>query len=261
MKFFKNFLLKSNKKLITHNGAFHADDIFACAALELFLEARGESFTVTRTRDEALIAAGDYVFDVGGIYDAEKNRFDHHQIGGAGKRNNGIEYAAFGLVWKKIGVALAGSQAVADTIDQRLVAPIDAHDNGFDLVQNKSDVSPYLIQNFFGSMRPTWREDSDNDEMFLRSVLIAREVLAREIIQSHDALAAKESVTALYTTAPDKRVIVLDKNYPFEYILKDFREPLFAIYPRKSDGYFGVKAIKEDPKSFKNRKDFPAAWP
>lgn len=36
------------------------------------------------------------VVDIGGVYDLETNHFDHHQIGGAGKRENGIPYAAIG---------------------------------------------------------------------------------------------------------------------------------------------------------------------
>ena len=109
----------NNKKLITHNGSFHADDIFACATLSLMLEKAGEKFEVIRTRDEEIIKTGDYVFDVGGIYDENLNRFDHHQIGGAGKRQGGIEYSSFGLVWKKFGEEICGSKEVALTIDKK----------------------------------------------------------------------------------------------------------------------------------------------
>ena len=70
-------ILKDTKKLVTHNGSFHADDIFACATLCLILEKQGKEFEIIRTRDEEMIKTGDYVFDVGGIYDANKNIFDH----------------------------------------------------------------------------------------------------------------------------------------------------------------------------------------
>ncbi|PIZ87309.1 hypothetical protein COX93_01400, partial [Candidatus Nomurabacteria bacterium CG_4_10_14_0_2_um_filter_30_12] len=59
--------MEMNKiKLITHNGSFHSDDIFATATLSLLLEKRGESFEIIRTRDEEIIKNGDYIFDVGG---------------------------------------------------------------------------------------------------------------------------------------------------------------------------------------------------
>src|ERR1035437_8037366 len=104
MSIFKN-ILKQKKILVTHNGIFHADDIFATATLSLLLDGH---IKVTRTRDENLIKSADYVYDVGGIYDPALNRFDHHQVGGAGKRDNGIPYAAFGLVWMQYGETVCG---------------------------------------------------------------------------------------------------------------------------------------------------------
>jgi len=112
-------LFKKNKKiLVTHNGTFHADDLFATATLALVFNG---NIKVIRTRDEEIIKKADFVYDVGGIYNPEKNLFDHHQKEGAGKRENGIPYASFGLVWKKFGKKICGSQKVADEVDQKLV--------------------------------------------------------------------------------------------------------------------------------------------
>src|SRR3989339_2007075 len=121
------------KKLITHNGSFHSDDIFACAALCLMLEKDKKKFEIIRTRDEKIIKTGDYVFDVGGIYDEKTNRFDHHQKEGAGGRENGIPYSSFGLIWKHFGIDLCGKNIdVWSMIDFKIVTPIDAVDNGVD---------------------------------------------------------------------------------------------------------------------------------
>src|SRR3989344_9051780 len=170
------------KKLITHNGSFHADDIFAAATLAIMLEKNNESFEIIRTRDEAIIQTGYYVFDVGGIYDEEKNLFDHHQTGGAGSGSNGIEYSSLGLVWKKFGIKIAGGEKPAKIVEKRLVAPIDAWDNGQDLVVSKHKITPYYLQNIFFAMLPTWKENNDDlDKIFLKCVELARTVLAREI--------------------------------------------------------------------------------
>ncbi|OGI67257.1 hypothetical protein A3A05_02655 [Candidatus Nomurabacteria bacterium RIFCSPLOWO2_01_FULL_41_12] len=255
------------KKLITHDGSFHSDDVFAAATLGLMLEKDGFDFEIIRTRDEIKIKSGDYVFDVGGVYDAEKNRFDHHQPGGAGKRVSslgepGIEYASFGLVWKKFGKQLCTDQKVIDLIDKKLVVPIDAWDNGVNLVENKyTEISPYFLQHIFFAMEPTWKEEDRNiDEMFLKSVEIAKGILSREIIQTQDSLLAEELVISVYQNTLDKRIIVLDKNYPCQYTLNNFPEPLFVIYPRKTNNYWGAKAVRQDPKTFNNRKDFPQSW-
>ena len=254
--------MKNSKKiLVTHNGSFHTDDVFACAALSLLLEREKIPFEIIRTRDENLIKKADYVFDVGGVYGAEQNRFDHHQSGGAGKRDNGIEYSSFGLIWKKFGEKLAESREIAELLDKKLVQPIDAWDNGFDLVENKHEISPYYLQHIFFAMEPTWREnDLKKDEVFLKCVEIARIVLSREIIQTKDTVLAEKSLFSIYKSSEDKRIIVLDQNYPFEYILHKFPEPLFVVYPRSIDNSWGVKAVKQDPKTFKNRKDLPKPW-
>ncbi|MEK7190625.1 MAG: MYG1 family protein [Patescibacteria group bacterium] len=271
MNYSKNFMMTTVKKLITHNGSFHTDDIFACAALILYLEKKGKEFSaqggpvsgweIIRTRDPEIIKTGDFIFDVGEIYDRGKNRFDHHQIGGAGRRSNEIEYSSLGLIWEKFGAEICENQKVADLIDKKLVAPIDAFDNGFDLVENKHEVSPYLIQHIFFAMEPTWREENANkDEIFLKCVEIAKNILRREIIQARDTVLAEELLADVYRDASDKRIIVLEQNYPFEYILHNFPEPLFAVYPRKTDQSWGIKAIRKNPKTFTNRKNFPKSW-
>ena len=142
MKFLKNIMTTRIKKLITHDGSFHSDDIFAAATLLIYLEKKGETGEITRTRDAEIIKNGDYVFDVGGIYDEKNNRFDHHQTLGAGERENGIAYSSFGLVWRKLGIEVAGSRETADFIEKKLVMPIDANDNGIDLFKsNFPDIS------------------------------------------------------------------------------------------------------------------------
>src|SRR3989344_4441212 len=103
--------------IITHNGSFHTDDVFAVATILLVLKEKQVVTQIVRTRDAVLIASGDFVVDVGSVYDAAHERFDHHQVGGAGARPNGVPYAAFGLVWKKHGTELISSPDVSDLID------------------------------------------------------------------------------------------------------------------------------------------------
>ncbi len=253
---------KQTKKLITHDGSFHSDDIFAAATLSLFLEKKAENFELIRTRDPEIIAKGDYIFDVGGIYDAEQNKFDHHQKSGAGKRENGIEYASFGLVWKKFGIELCGNQQVSDLIDEKLVAPIDAGDNGMSLVEFKTKTEPYFVQSVFNSFYPDWKNLNaiNLHAGFLECVNIAKKILSNEIMHAKELSEAKEKILEIYKNTTDKRIIVLDQHYPYEHITESLPEPVFVIYPR-ADGCWAVKCEKEDSqKSFSRKKDFPATW-
>src|ERR687885_1182144 len=105
-------------RVATHDGSFHADEVFAVAALSLL----GEPLEVVRTRDEVAMAASDVRVDVGFAADPATGDFDHHQRGGAGERPNGIPYASFGLVWRHHGAALcAGEEPVAGRVDAQLV--------------------------------------------------------------------------------------------------------------------------------------------
>jgi len=250
------------KKLVTHNGSFHADDIFATATLSLLLEKKGESFKIIRTRDPEIIKEGDYVYDVGGIYDEKTNRFDHHHKDFKEKRENGIMYSSFGLVWKKFGGEISDSKEVADLIDKRLVSPIDANDNGIDLIDLKiEDVFPYNIESFFSSMRPSWSEDNSNlDHMFFECVKIAKKILLREIVYAKDRILAQEKVNEIYEKTKDKRIIILDGDYSHQPTYSNFKDLIYVIYPRISDNFWTVKAIREDEKKFKNKKSLPISW-
>ena len=249
------------KKLITHDGSFHADDLFACATLCILLEKKGETFEIIRTRDSEIINNGDYVFDVGGIYNEENNRFDHHQKGGAGRRDNGIEYSSFGLVWKKFGEELCGSKESMQIVDNKLVAPIDAGDNGFDLIEKKYDIFPYLIQDVFSTFKPTSLEDMDIDKQFLKAFVWAKEILSREIKRANDQIEITKIIQNFYKNSNDKRLIIIDtpKVSRFEIwdALQDFSEPLFVVY--KTDEW-RIVAMRLNSNSFENRRDFPKAW-
>jgi uncharacterized UPF0160 family protein len=249
-------LFKKKKILITHSSTFHADDIFSTATLSLLLHG---NIKVIRTRDADIIHTGDYVYDVGGEYDPARNRFDHHQEGGAGKRENGIPYAAFGLVWKTYGETVCGSIEVAKKLDEDLVQAIDAHDNGVDLFTLKyEDVSPYRIEDMFSAFRPTYTEEPNYDTPFLKMVGIAREILIREIRKAKDKIDAQTIVEQAYQNATDKRIVVLGESYPWGDALEKHSDALYVVYP-KSDRWY-LQCIAKERHSFENRKSLPQAW-
>jgi uncharacterized UPF0160 family protein len=248
-------IFKKKKILITHSGTFHADDIFATATLSILLNG---NIKVIRTRDESMFSKGDFVYDIGGEYDPNRNRFDHHQEGGAGTRLNGVPYAAFGLVWKTYGAKICGSQEAANMIEEKLVQPIDADDNGIDIFKLNSEVSLYLMQTMFYAFRPTWKEEQDYDTPFFECVEFAKKILHREIIRTHDALEAKSIVVSAYGEAKDKRAIFLSSNYPWKDTISMYPEPLYIAFPK--DGKWRAECVMKQKYSYENRKPLPASW-
>ena len=244
-------------KIITHSGTFHPDDVFACATLMLLLK---DNARIIRTRDKDIIKTGDYVVDVGNIYDPKKNRFDHHQEEGAGERKNGIPYASFGLVWKKFGKELCDSKEIAEKIDQKLVQQIDAVDNGIIICKPlKENIYPYDIGELFGSFLPTWKEKADFNKAFFEVFEIAKKILQREILREKHKKVAKKFIVKAYKSAEDKRIIEIPGRIPWRETITQYKEPLFVI-TQGPDGKWLVLTIRDDPHSFENRKDLPKSW-
>lgn len=253
-------------KIITHNGKFHSDDVFAIATLGLVLG--DESFEVLRTRDTEVIKGGDYVVDIGGEYKEEENKFDHHQIGGAGERGNGIPYASFGLVWKKFGAKLCNSPEVALRVDEKLAQVIDAGDNGVDLVKEYAfpEVYGYTISGVVNLFRPTWKEKNISfDEKFLTAVSLARQILEREIKTTQDQLEVEDKIREAYNDSKDKELIVFDESgdYGRENVVRallNYPDPLYAVLYRRDVSNWQVVAINKDKKTFETRKPLPESW-
>jgi len=253
---------KTDKKIkvVTHSGTFHPDDIFAVATLSLLLN---NEIEIIRTRDPKIFEEGDYVVDVGGQYDPKKNRFDHHQSGGAGKRENGVPYAAFGLVWKNYGTKLC-EKAVADVFDKDMIQYIDAFDNGLGaLAPIFNDVYPFTIGFAFSSLNHTWKEKGNNFDSFVYAVDLAKKFIVRQLKIISDELEGIEKVRAIYNKSADKKIIIFDENYPWHEVLVEFPEPIYIVEPSDDDGNSGawkVKTVRKDIHSFENRKDLPRDW-
>lgn len=238
--------------------------MFAVATLELMLGK--ENCDIVRTRDEALLFKAEYVVDVGGVYDPDRNRFDHHQTGGAGTRANGVPYASFGLVWKKFGTQVAGSQEAADVLDRILVQSIDSGDVGFDnFKMTVENSSLYFIGDGVELFRATWREDGDWDNRFAKAVEWARELLERQLQILRDTLEAEKVVREIYKHSADKKIIIFNEEHVFgreiiTRVLQQYPEPIYAVLIRPDYGNWQLVAVKVGPGSFAMRKPLPESW-
>lgn len=243
----------TDKTIATHNGNFHADDVFSVAAIKSIFP----SFTLIRTRDLELIANADIVIDVGGEHDPDRDRFDHHQRGGAGERENGIPYSSFGLIWQKYGLQICqGNQDVANAVDAGLVSTIDAIDCGH--VEGVS--TGISLSQTISMFNPTWQEDSHFDTCFDEAVDFASRVLTRFIVSANGGISAKEIVAKAIDNAEDPRVIVLDKYIPWKKTVHALSEKaLYMVYPSQT-GQWRIQTVPVEPGSFEDRKSLPQQW-
>jgi len=243
----------TDKTIVTHNGNFHADDVFSIAALKSLFP----TFKLIRTRDSEIITKADMVVDVGGVYDADSDRFDHHQRGGAGQRENGIPYSSFGLIWQKYGLEICqGNPDVANSVDKSLVSTIDAIDCGY----GEGKPEGISLSQTIGMFNPTWQEEANFDASFNEAVEFASRVLMRFIASANGSISAKSIVAKAVEKAEDPRVIVLEKYTPWKKTVhKLSEEALYVVYPSQT-GQWRVQTVPVELGSFEDRKPLPKQW-
>jgi uncharacterized UPF0160 family protein len=246
--------------IATHDGSFHADEVFAIAALGLL----GDPIEVVRTRNPDALAKADLRVDVGFRDDATTGDFDHHQRDFGTARGNGVRYASFGLVWREFGAgACGGDQEVAGAVDETLVQPVDANDTGQQLTQSLIDgVHPITVNGIIGGFNAHWDEALTPEaerERFDAAVALAQGILAREVASAASGRRAQRIVREAITAAPDPRVVELPVNAPWKQVLvPEAADALFVIYPKRQG--FGLEAVPRKLGSFENRRDLPATW-
>ncbi len=247
-------------RIATHDGSFHADEVFAIAALGLL----AEPVEVVRTRDPDVLGAADLRVDVGFRYDPESGDFDHHQRGFDMVRDNGVGYASFGLVWREFGGRIcADDQEVADVVEGSLVQAVDANDTGQQITRSLVEgVRPMTVNSVVGGFNARWDENLSAEEerhRFDAAVELAAGILTREIGSAAAGRRAVHVVREAIAAAEDPRIVVLAENVPWkQVVVNEAPEALLVIYPKRQG--FGVETVPAELGTFENRLDLPAAW-
>lgn len=244
---------------ITHSGTMHADDVFATAFLELYLGEiklfRTSSVNFDEIDSQAL------------VYDVGRREFDHHQVD-ALKRDNGITYCSFGLLWKEFGkdfLRKRNIEFIDDVftgIDKDLIEGIDADDNGV-FPKIEADYKVKTTSSIIKLFNPSFESVQDENEQFLKAVRLAKMIFEEEILYINGKVIADWKVRKLLESINvDDKYLVLDKFLPYEETLLNTETAsniLFVAYPSNRGGY----AIKVVPKSMEDRTarmDFPKEW-
>ncbi|MEI6242124.1 MAG: MYG1 family protein [Chlamydiota bacterium] len=146
----ENFLPRT---LGIHDGSFHADEVTATAFLVLFDLI--DKNLIYRTRDESVLRRCEYVCDVGGIYDPQIKRFDHHQIQYKGNKSSA---GMILLYLKDVGII---PPDLYDFFNYSLVIGVDAHDNGQVKLEPGFCSFSQVISNFLPVTYDAFPEEQD----------------------------------------------------------------------------------------------------
>jgi uncharacterized UPF0160 family protein len=258
--------------LLTHSGQFHADDIFSTALLNVYYRHKEPKTKIKHKRSikKEDIEKADIVYDIGLIHNPKKLRFDHHQNDEKLTRANGIPYAAFGLVFKHFGpelISLISGEKnkkviaeVFDIVEKKLVQHIDAMDNGTATYKQLfKGVDVATIDNYFQMCKFAAGVDDMKkiDKKFFELVKFSEPILENIInyavgIQKEKALGEKA-----YNKAKDKRIIICDRFYSFNF--NKFPEPLLVVYPDLRNNW-SAKNVQTGEDLYDARFYFPESW-
>jgi uncharacterized UPF0160 family protein len=245
--------------VVTHSGSFDPDDVLAVATLEILLGR--DNINICRSRDKDIIDKAEWVVDVGGVYDVEAKRFDHHQKG-APVRENGIPYSSFGMVWKEFGEKICKSKEVALKMEKKIVQPVDSADNQIQVCDcYKEDLKIFELYDVLGMYKPVWGTEEDYNTGFMRAVNFAVALLNRLIKQYQAEERMSEYVDDIYRQAEDKSVLVFDKTMVREVLIR-YEDALVGVSPvTDTECIRWVAAVAPKSKnSFDNKALFPEEW-
>ncbi|NGO55426.1 MYG1 family protein [Allomesorhizobium camelthorni] len=251
--------------LVTHSGGFHADELLSSVILtRLFPQAR-----LIRSRAPEWITpdVDRIIYDVGGLYDAAAQVFDHHQRG-APLRENGQPYSSFGLIWKHYGtdyLATSGLpeaqiEAVHASFDKSFVLPIDLVDNG--ALSPSGPLAGLTLPALLETLKPDFDETDPaaEDRAFHAALTVARSFVEASIARSAAKLRAEAIVYRAIEAAGQGRILELPMGMPFRpAIVKAGADHLlFVVHPRDRD--WCLTTIRRSDEGFEVRADLPVSW-
>lgn len=217
----------------THGGKFHADDVFSTALLQILNPDYTYERGLTPPSDPDII-----------VYDIGLGAFDHHQADRR-VRENGIPYAAFGLLWEAFGPRLLPT--MWEKFDEDFIQPLDLSDN---------TGVPNALADAIDYFNPSWDASAPVNTGFPEAVALAKQVLTKAIERYESMARAKEHVEKALSQAED-HILILPSTMPW----KSFVTPEidFVVYPSTRGGY-NAQAIDLDIEAGTHRCEFPSEW-
>lgn len=193
-----------NHGLITHDGIFHADDVFSTALIQLIID--DDTIYPKRLGMTSIPENFDGI-----IYDIGGGEFDHHKDDSLNQYypdlNDGrgaIKLCSFGLLWDAFAEEAYGSDVAYRLLD--FVKDIDEYDSrGYNLIQSSSS----SISRIISCYNMAWDDESESsDKMFKEAVDVARSILKHKI---DNALATNRLKDCFYKTPTKNQMKIFDR--------------------------------------------------
>lgn len=235
--------MDSIKKAFTHAGIFHADDVFSAALL---------TYLYPEIKIERGITAPEHYDGI--VFDIGLGEFDHHQLEKE-IRQNGVPYAAFGLLWRKFGEELLGEEE-AEKFDKKFVQKIDFSDN---------TGAYHELSSFISNFNPYWDEGREENKAFEEAKQVALLILKR-YFEKIKSIKRAEGIVKEAIKEAEEGILILPQAVPWKQAVKD-TDIKFVIFESNRGGYCvqGVpkeeeKEVEEENKIKELKCYFPEEW-
>ncbi|XP_002740515.2 MYG1 exonuclease-like [Saccoglossus kowalevskii] len=282
--------VKVCKKIGTHNGTFHCDEVLACFLLKQLPEY--EHAEIIRTRDSCKLDTCDIVVDVGGVFDASKHRYDHHQRSFEESMNSltsekpwTTKLSSAGLVYLHFGHSVIArtlqtlpddkiTKIIFDKVYESFIEEVDAIDNGI----SQWDEKPrYLLTTNLScrvsNLNPWWNDTKvDVEERFEKAMsMVGAEFLDR-VLYYHKCWwparsLVEESIKKRFEVDDSGEIIIFQQGgCPWKDHLFDLEEEMkierpikYVLYTDQNDNW-RVQCVPIRKTSFENRVSLLEEW-
>ncbi|KAL1464585.1 hypothetical protein WDU94_004215 [Cyamophila willieti] len=284
-------LLSRNVKTIgTHSGVFHCDEVLGCAMLKLLYP----DAEIIRTRDQKELDKLDLVLDVGGEYNPEKLRFDHHQrtfnetFGSVTKQDkfDKVKLSSAGLIYCHYGIDILKKLSpikeeyflgkLFDKVYESLIQEVDGIDNGIPMFEGEP---LYHITSHLGArvsrFNSKWNDQIAVDEMegFKKAMAITLEEFLDRIDYYATAwwparVLVLDAIKDRFNVHESGKVIELKKPCPWKTHFFELEKEMklgdqirFVIFPSDDSGStWRVQAVSVTEKSYVLRTPLHQSW-
>lgn len=161
------------------------------------------------------------------VFDIGDGPFDHHAKNSP-VRENGVPYAAFGLLWRELGPQLVGPWTPG-RFDESFVQPLDLDDN---------TGCGNQLANIIAAYNPRWDGEDRPDDCFAQAVALAQDMLAHKL----EAIRSVQRAAAEVNEAlgrMKRRIVRLSRFAPWKQQLIPSKAR-FVVYPSQRGGWAGA---------------------
>ncbi|RVE44872.1 hypothetical protein evm_010472 [Chilo suppressalis] len=281
-------------KIGTHDGVFHCDDALACFMLKLLPEYKNAE--IVRTRDTSKLEECDIVVDVGGEFNHDKKRYDHHQreftdslsslrpeLGNKYKiklSSAGLIYTYYGeqvlqqLAPKEVPLTAADLKIIYKKVYENLIEEIDAIDNGVPIAgeEPKYKIRTHISARV-GRLNPEWNssQNINLDESFGKAMKLVSDEFLHTVnyfisvwLPARDYV--KSSLENRFQVHASGKILEFTERFPWKEHLFDLETEIgiggeikYVLFNDKPKSW-RVQAVPVNPTSFVTRKPLHPKW-